>query len=124
MRSDRIVVAPPLLDQHLGLVQRRELLACQQLVAELGVEALTVAILPWATGLNEERLHADPTQPLAHVAGDELWPIVRANVLWWLVRDEQLGKAVEHIVGSELARHDDGQAASCVLVDHGEHANA
>jgi hypothetical protein len=26
---------------------------------------------------------------------------------------------VEHIVGPELACHDDGQAAPCELVDHG-----
>ena len=87
MRSDRIVVPPPLLDQYLGLVERRELLACQQLVAELGVEALTVAVLPRAAWLNEERLHADPAEPLAHVSGHELWPIVRANVLRCAVRD-------------------------------------
>jgi hypothetical protein len=30
-------------------------------------------------------------------------------------RDEQLSEAVEYIVGSEVARHDDGQAASCGL---------
>src|SRR2546421_13028627 len=81
-------------------------------------------MLPRATGLNEERLPANPTQPLAHVASDELWPIIRANVLWWPVRDEQLSEAVEYIVGSEVARHDDGQAASCKLVDHGKHAKA
>jgi hypothetical protein len=45
MRSDRIVVPPPLLDQHLGLVQRRELLTCQLLVAKLAVEALVQAKL-------------------------------------------------------------------------------
>ena len=44
MRSDRIVMAPPLLDQHLGLVERRELFCRQQLVAQLGVEALAVAV--------------------------------------------------------------------------------
>jgi len=81
MWSDRIVVPPPLLDQHLGLVERRELLTCQQLVAELGVEALAVAVLPRAARLDEERLDADPAKPLAHVAGNELRPIVRANVL-------------------------------------------
>jgi PhoD-like phosphatase len=38
MRPDRIVVPSPPLDEHLGLVERRELLTCQQLVSELGVD--------------------------------------------------------------------------------------
>jgi len=36
----------------------------------------------------------------------------------------QLGEAVEHVVGDELASYDYGQTASCELVDHGEHAKA
>jgi hypothetical protein len=40
-------MAPPALDEHLSLVERRELLPLQQLVPELGVEALAIAILPW-----------------------------------------------------------------------------
>jgi len=35
VRSDRIVVAPPYLDQHLCLVERAEQLGIQQFVAEL-----------------------------------------------------------------------------------------
>ena len=46
MWPDRIVVAPPLLDQHFGLLQRVEDLAVEQLVPELAVEALVVAVLP------------------------------------------------------------------------------
>lgn len=38
--------------------------------------------------------------------------------------DEQLDEALEHIVGPEPARNDDGQAATCELIDHGEHAKA
>ncbi len=124
MRSDRIVMPSPLLDQHLGLVQRREQFTCQQLVAELGVEALAVAVLPRAARLDEERLHADPAEPLAHVAGNELGPIVRPNVLRRPVRNEQIGEAVEHVVGLELARHDDRQAAARELVDHRQHAKS
>ena len=31
---------------------------------------------------------------------------------------------MQYVVGPELARYDDGQAPSCKLVDHGEHAKA
>ena len=39
------------------------------------------------------------------------------------VRNEQIGEAMEHIVGSELAPNDDGHAAARELVDHRQHAN-
>jgi hypothetical protein len=38
MRAHGIVMRSPLVDEHLGLVQRRELLSREQLVAELGVK--------------------------------------------------------------------------------------
>jgi hypothetical protein len=63
MRPDLIVVPSPLLDEHLGLVQRRELFSRQQLVAQLGVEALAVAVLPRAARLDEECLDVDPAEP-------------------------------------------------------------
>ena len=46
--SDGIVLAPPLLNQHGRLRQRVEDLPVQQLVPELAVEALVVAVLPRA----------------------------------------------------------------------------
>jgi hypothetical protein len=46
VRSDGAVMAAPSLDQDLGLAQCLEDLAVQQLVAETGVEALTVSVLP------------------------------------------------------------------------------
>ena len=106
MRPHRIVVTSPAFDQHLRLMQRRELLTRQQLVAQLGVEALTVTVLPRAARLDEECLDVDPAEPLAHVAGNELRPVVRPNVLRCPVGNEQACEAVEHVVGPELARHD------------------
>jgi len=45
VRSLRVVVLAPLLDDDLGLVQGIEDLAIEQLVAEAGIEALDVAVL-------------------------------------------------------------------------------
>src|SRR3712207_9537330 len=52
VRAYGIVVQAPLLDQHLGLSERAEHLAVQQLVPELAVEALHAAVLPGAAGLD------------------------------------------------------------------------
>ena len=46
VRPDRVVVATPPFDQDLGLAQRSEYLAIQQLISEAGVEALAVTVLP------------------------------------------------------------------------------
>ena len=63
MGSDGIVLAPPLLDQHGRLRQRVEDLPVQQLVPELAVEALVVAVLPRAARLDKERLLGDAALP-------------------------------------------------------------
>ena len=41
-----VVLAPPALDEHLRLQERVELLSGQQLIPQLAVEALDVAVFP------------------------------------------------------------------------------
>jgi hypothetical protein len=43
---DGVVVAAPFLDQDMGFPQRVEELTVEEFIAEVGIEALTVAILP------------------------------------------------------------------------------
>ncbi len=118
MRPDGIVMPTPPLDQNLGLVERRELLSLQQLIAELGIEALAVPVLPWRSGLDAERLNADPSEPAAHALGDEFWTIFRTNVLRWTVPAHEIDKEVEDVIRAQPPRHDDRHAASRVFVDH------
>lgn len=80
VRPDRIVVAPPALDQKLCLLQRIEDFPVQQFVPQLAVEALVVAILPRAAGLDEQRRYAEPGKPATHDLSHELGPIVGADV--------------------------------------------
>jgi hypothetical protein len=91
VESDRVVVLPPTLDEHLRLLQRVEDLAVQQFVPELAVEGLVVAVLPWTARLDEQRLHADPRKPVANDFGCELRTVVTANVIRWPVDGEQFG---------------------------------
>jgi hypothetical protein len=115
-------VSSPALDEHLCFVQGGEELHRQEFVAQLGVEALAIAVLPRAARLDEERLHANPAEPGAHIAGDELGAVVGANVLRRPVREEEMGQAVKHVIRIEFARHDDRQTAPRELVDHRQHA--
>jgi hypothetical protein len=46
MGSDGVVMVTPLLNEYLGLLEAAEDFAIQQLVPQLAVEALAIAILP------------------------------------------------------------------------------
>src|SRR3546814_12460446 len=71
-RSDRVVVAPPCLDQHPGLGKAVEDFAVEQLVPQGAVEALVIPVLPWRARRDVERLHADLPEPGPESGRDEL----------------------------------------------------
>jgi hypothetical protein len=61
--SDGIVVLPPPFDHHLGLSEGVEYLAVEQFISQFSVEAFVVAVLPGATGIDEQNLESDPSEP-------------------------------------------------------------
>src|SRR3546814_5184645 len=69
-------MSPPSLDQDPGLGERVEDLAIEQFIAQRPVEALAVSILPWRSGGDVERLHADLRQPFLHRRRDKFRAIV------------------------------------------------
>ena len=81
MRPELVVMPPPSFDEHFSLLQCVEDLSIQQLIPELAVEALVVAVLPRAPGFDEERLHIDPAEPFTDHLGGELGPVVGADVI-------------------------------------------
>ena len=122
MRSDGIVVTSPVLDQDFRLTQRREDLAVEKLVSQLRVQALAVAVLPWTSRFDVERLDADPAEPVTNVARDELRAVIGANVLRRPVGDEEIGQTLEHVVGSKPSRNDNRQAPARELIQYDQHA--
>ena len=74
--SDGIVQPPPLLDEYSGLGQCVEDLPVQELISQLAVEALVVAVLPRTARLDEQRLDAAPGQPASNELRRELRPVV------------------------------------------------
>jgi hypothetical protein len=76
-----IVVAPPAFDDNLGLGERVEDLAIEQLIAQTRIEGLDEAILPWAARRNVGGSRPDSGNPFLHGLGDELRAIVGTNVL-------------------------------------------
>jgi len=88
MRSHRVVVLTPAFDNDLRLGQRVEDLPVQQLVAQLAVEALAIAVLPGTTGIDERRFRAHHSNPLPYGPDDEFRAIVRADMAWPPTQDE------------------------------------
>src|SRR5580658_5155170 len=117
MRADRIVVASPALDDDLGFTQRVEDLAVEQLIAQASIKAFDEAILPRAAGGDVCRLCADRGDPLPHRGGEELRPVIGANVFRRAAPDEQVREEIDNIDRFEPAGHSNGQAFMGELVD-------
>ncbi len=71
----------PAFGQHAQSFDRVEDLTVQELVPQLGVEALAVAVLPRRAGLDVQRLCSCFGQPLPWVFRDELQPIAPHEAL-------------------------------------------
>ena len=115
-------MASPAFDHDLRFTQRVEDLAVEQLVAQAGVEALHVPVLPWAAGRDVGRSGTHRGDPVLHCLGDELWPVVRPDVSGHAAQDEEVGQNLDHISGFQFAIDADRQAFMGELVDHVEHA--
>jgi len=122
MWPDRVVVAPPALDDDLGFSQRVEDLAVEQLVAQARVEAFDVTILPRAARCDVGGLCTDRGDPLLHGFGYKLRSIVGADVTRDAAQDKEIGQHVDYIDGLELAGDPDRQAFMGELIDDVEHS--
>src|SRR5262249_44128778 len=100
---------PPALDDHLGLAEREDF-AVEQLVAQAGVEALDVAVLPGAAPLDVSGLGTDNPDPFLYCLGEELRSVVGPDVSGNALQDEEVGQNVDHIDRLELAGDTDRQA--------------
>jgi hypothetical protein len=119
--ANGVVVSPPAPDDHLGLLERVEDLPVQEFVAQLGVEALAVPVLPGAAWLDVGRLRTYGPDPFADGLGDELGAMIGADVPGCAAQDERVRERVDGVHGLGLAAHPDRQALAGELVDDVEH---
>src|SRR5690606_30512953 len=99
----------PVRTRDSGLFERVEDLAVEEFVAQASIEALDVAILPWASGCDVGSLRPDGGDPVLHGRGDELRAVVGTDVLRHAAQDEQVGQDVDDVGGVELAIDADRQ---------------
>ena len=98
MRPHRIVPDPPVFNDHFGFFQAVENLAVEQLIPELSVEALNVAVFPGAARLDEKCFGSNIFQPFPDSRGRELGTIVRTYVIRDTPVKKQIRKAVHHVL--------------------------
>jgi len=72
VRPHDVVVQSPLLYQHLGLPESVEQFSVEQLIPQAAMEALNIAVLPWAARLDIERLDLQRREPLPNLGGRKL----------------------------------------------------
>ena len=112
MRPDCFVVSPPTLNDDLCFLQRVEDLAIQKLISKLRVIALTIAILPGATGHNVGGLGPYGGEPVAQILSDKLRAIIRADMRWDSPQDEEIRQGIDYISGLELPTDPDRKTFS------------
>ena len=91
MGPDGIVMPPPALDHDLSFLQRVEDLTVQQFVAQAGVEALDVPVLPGTARSDVGGLSTDRGNSFLHGLRDELRAVVRPDVPGHSTQNEEIG---------------------------------
>lgn len=105
MGPDGVVLPSPAFNEYLGCESCVELLACQQLIAELAVAALDVAFSQGQPG--SMRLHAEAREPLSNLGRGELRAIVTAQTSRHAPTHEQIAQSLQNILALEASRHVD-----------------
>jgi len=113
----RVVVPSPLLNDDPGFIEAVEDLSVQELIAEPGIEALTVSVLPRRPRFDVGGLGTDSLDPLPDRIRDELRSVIRSYVGRNTPDDEQVGQGINHLRRVELPLHPDRQAFAAELID-------
>jgi len=120
VRADGVVLLSPALDDHFGLSPAPEPVEGEAFVAELAVEALVGAVLPGFAGGDVGGLDALIGEPGQDGPGDELGPVVGADVLRGAVQADETRQDVDDPSRADAAGDIDGERLARELVDHGQ----
>ena len=117
MRSDRVVVLAPLLDDDSGLLQAVEDLPVQAFIAQLAVEGLAVAVLPRTTWFDVKRGCSKTRKPAAHDLRRHLRAVVGPNVFRHAAFEHYVRHRLDNAKAVDATRHPDRKAFSSELID-------
>lgn len=121
MRTFLIMEAPEAFDNDLGVLSVPENFLIEAFVAELAIEALRIAVLPGMARRDMQRRRPGLGQPGCEFVGDELAPIVRAQIARWSMGHKQRVEEVLNGSVPEMIAHADRMAFAGEFIEHGEH---
>ena len=117
MRSDRIVVMAPLLDDDDSFLQAVEDFTVQAFVAQFPIEGLAVAVLPRAAWLDVERLCSELCKPAAYDLGRHLCTVVGSDVLGHAPGEHHVGHRIDDTEAVDATGYPDRQTFAGELID-------
>lgn len=120
VRTEGVVLPAPTIGQALGLSHRGEQLGIKELIPEPSVERFGKAVLPGGSWLDVGRNVDAALAPTLERVGDELRPVVTADIGRCRVEAGELLKHRHHVLDLAAPAHPDGQAQAAGLVDHVE----
>jgi len=89
----------------LYLPERVKYLPIQELISELAVKALHVAVLPGRAGVNEQGLHAHAGQALPDGRGGKRRAVIGPHVRGRAMLDEEFTEPMEHAIRAQPPGH-------------------
>src|SRR5665213_3526565 len=113
----------PLADDDLGFLQAVEDLTVEQLVAQLAVEAFTIAVLPRTARRDVESLGTHARQPLPHDLGGHFGAVIGSDVFWNPAGHHDIGHRFQNAQAVNPTCDADRQTLAGELVDQGHQPN-
>ena len=120
VRSHRVVVLPPCLDDDLGFAASAEPLDAQALVAKFAVEGLVRSVLPGLSRIDQCGFDARFADPLQDRMADELGAVVGSKVDGRTVNTHQSRQHLNDPRRADTPGDIDRQAFMGEFIDHGQ----
>ena len=117
MRTDRLVVAAPILDDDPAFRSAPKPLDVQVLVAKATVEALVRSVLPRLSWRDIGRFNVRLGQPLHDSYGHEFGPIVRPQVPWRTMDADETSQDIDDLAQTNRTVDLDCQGLVGELID-------
>jgi len=117
MWPEIVILVAPAFKDDLRFEQAAEEFPVEALVAQLVMEALDVAVLPWAAGFDIDGFYLLLFEPVLDRVGDELRAIVTAQVARPAIALEGCLHHGDDIHGTDGPCGVDGEALARVLVE-------
>ena len=117
MRAYRVVVIAPLLDDDLCFLEAVEDFLVEALIAQLAVEGLAIAVLPWTARLDVEGLGPEPGEPSANDLGCHLGAVVGSDVFRDATVEHHVRQRLDDDQAVDAASNPDSQALATMFVD-------